>query len=502
MTKVTTVITEVWTFRSLLPTRAAAKPVAGAAVVLAFAATAAAGDLGPGALPRAAAQSATGSAAGSADALEGSSLTREGLDTSSQMSSQSSDSSSLSSVGSSRLPDFAVAPRGSAQLPDSLGSGDSESSRGAWLTSILGSTAAFSGANRESSAPGSSGSADSGGDSSANSAGDGSGSAPGSGGSAGSSDSFANSQLNSPEDRGTDPGVDYGPQPQLLETRHIEGNLYEIDVWSPANGTVITNLLLTPEHQNPRPTLILMSGADGGAGGANWHTATDYESFFADKNVNVVTPIGGGSSMYANWSNPNSPAGKNQWETYLAKELPALVNAEFNGTGRNAIAGLSMSGGPALHIAGNHPETFVAAGSFSGFPATSGIVGRLIVEGVLRGSEGSSVDAFGLSSNDAWQLNDPSYDPALLRGTKVFVGTAYGIPTANELLGDWTWGMGLEFASQVTSNYFTRVARAAGVDVERYHTTFGAHTYELFERELHVAWDKTLGPALQADQEN
>ncbi len=374
-----------------------------------------------------------------------------------------SDGSALSSIGSSRLGDPLVAPRGSAQLPDALGSGDG-SSDGQWLGS---SVPAFKGL-------------------SSNGA-----------GSSSSGDSFAMAQLSSEEDRGEPSPVDYGPEPRLLDTRPVEGNLVEIDVWSPANHSIVTNLLLrAPQTDTPASTLVLMSGADGGAGGANWHTETDYEEFFADKQVNVVTPIGGGASMYVNWENTNSPAGRNQWATYLGEELPRVVQEEFNGTGQDAIAGLSMSGGPALHIAAENPERFAAAASFSGFPASSGVLGRIVSQGILKGSEGSSVDAFGLSSSDAWQLNDPSYDPAALRTTDVFVGTAYGIPTAEELGGNWTWGLTLEAASQVTSNYFTRAAQARGVHVERFHTTFGAHSYALFERELHAAWDSTLAPAL------
>ena len=56
--------------------------------------------------------------------------------------------------------------------------------------------------------------------------------------------------------------------------------------------------------------------------------------------------------------------------------------------------------------------------------------------------------------------------------------------------------MGIEVVSQYTSNYFTRVAEEAGVEVDRHHEFYGAHTYSLFERQLYKAWDSTFAPAL------
>lgn len=260
-------------------------------------------------------------------------------------------------------------------------------------------------------------------------------------------------EMSSDEDRGAEETIDHGSEPFVMDQRHVEGNLWEVDIWSPANQTVVTNLLLRPEDPAPAPSLVLMSGADGGAG-------------------------------------------RQQWQTYLGEEIPRILDSEFNSTDRKAIAGLSMSGGPSLNIAGEYPATFQAAGSFSTFPASSGLLGRFMVNSVISGGEGSSTNAYGLSSSNAWQFNDPSYDPSQLRDTRVFVGTSLGVPSANELLGDWGGLVGIEVVSQYTSNYFTRVAEEAGVEVDRHHEFYGAHTYSLFERQLYKAWDSTFAPAL------
>ncbi len=66
------------------------------------------------------------------------------------------------------------------------------------------------------------------------------------------------------------------------------------------------------------------------------------------------------------------PGGVAEWETFLSTELPAYLADDFSvEPGGNAIVGLSMSGGPALTIALDHPEIFTVAQSLSGFYQTN-----------------------------------------------------------------------------------------------------------------------------------
>ena len=50
--------------------------------------------------------------------------------------------------------------------------------------------------------------------------------------------------------------------------------------------------------------------------------------------------------------------------------------------------------------------------------------------------------------------------------------------------------------SQYSSNYFYRKAQLAGLDVTRYQTVFGSHSYVNFEQELYAAWDQVFAEAL------
>ena len=90
------------------------------------------------------------------------------------------------------------------------------------------------------------------------------------------------------------------------------------------------------------PTLYLLNGAAGGEGGSSWFDQTDVRQFFADKNVNVVVPDGGAASYYTDWFRDDPALGRNKWNTFLAHELPPLIDDLLGADGVNAVAGISI----------------------------------------------------------------------------------------------------------------------------------------------------------------
>ncbi|MDY5784607.1 hypothetical protein [Corynebacterium sp.] len=92
------------------------------------------------------------------------------------------------------------------------------------------------------------------------------------------------------------------PPAEFVSLEHMVDDRYELTVYSPSMQREVKNDILLPggvDNTEPRPTFYLMLGADGAADGFSWHGNTDYEEFFADKHVNVVTPKGSVSSMQA-----------------------------------------------------------------------------------------------------------------------------------------------------------------------------------------------------------
>lgn len=295
------------------------------------------------------------------------------------------------------------------------------------------------------------------------------------------------------------PRLDEG---KLVSTRHIAGELYQVDVYSPSMDKVITNELLLPgglENTTLRPSFYLLLGADGGRDGS-WAERSNYEEFFAGKNVNVVAPVGSGGSMIADWQRDDPMLGRSKWATYMSRELPHVIDTEFHGSGRDAIAGVSMSGGAALNLAAKNPDRFVAAGSYSGCPSTLGYAGDFHVRASVAFRLGSPDNLWGPSGTQAWQDNSPAMHPELLRGTAVFVSAAHG--TAGELDGADAAGSSRvipvnpgEINAFACSSYFVSQARAAGVDVDFYEMAEGYHTWGQFEHQMRTSW-RTIGPAL------
>ncbi|MCG7291128.1 esterase family protein [Corynebacterium afermentans] len=319
-------------------------------------------------------------------------------------------------------------------------------------------------------------------------------------GSSGSGSSISNGSSNLDD---TFPAPDAKPA-TLKSVAHIENDVYEVVVYSPSMDREVKNEVILPggpDSDSPRPTFYLLMGADGAANGWSWRNSSDYQEFFQDKLVNVVTPIGSVSSMQADWYREDKATGRNKWLTYFTKELPPLIDEHFHGTGRDAIAGISMSGGPALNIASLKPERFAAAASYSGCPSTSGVLGDTYVRQALKLNGADPHKMWGMSSNPAWTAHSPVLHLDALEGTKLFVSAAQGVPgsiddtkSSSERIGP---PVAIESASYACSEYFVDRAQRAGLDVQWYPQVEGTHSWGLFEKSMRKSWS-VIGPAIDA----
>ena len=283
---------------------------------------------------------------------------------------------------------------------------------------------------------------------------------------------------------------------ELRTMRHIEGDLWELTVWSPSMQREVVNDVLLPSGTAPRPTFYLMMGADGAAGGYSWANSSDYQAFFAGKHVNVITPKGSVSSMQADWYREDPATGTNKWFTYMSRELPPLIDAHFHGNGHDAIAGISMSGGPALDIAANAPDRFVAAASYSGCPATTGVLGGIYTSSGVTMNKGNPVNMWGTSSNRAWWRHSPILNLERLRGIALWLGAAQGVPGAiDEQASSKRLGapMVIEATSYACSKYFAETAQQQGLDVTWHEIIEGTHTWGAFEHMLRASWPTIEG---------
>lgn len=277
-----------------------------------------------------------------------------------------------------------------------------------------------------------------------------------------------------------------------------------IDVYSPSMGRWIANDVITPVGGGPAPTFYLLTGIGGGTDGISWFNNTDIREFFDDKHVNVVMPVGGEYSMYTDWIAEDPVLGRNQWQTYLTRELPAAIDSRLGTTGVNAIGGVSMAGSSVLDLAVQSPGTFRAVGSYSGCAQTSGIIGQAMVRSMveLRGG-GNAANMWGPITAPLWRAHDPMLNAERLRGTALFVSSGNGIPGPIDdhnpalVIPQTIGGSVVEMVTNVCTRAFQVRLGSLGIPATFRYLPQGSHSWGLFETELRDSWP-VIGGAIGA----
>jgi len=296
-------------------------------------------------------------------------------------------------------------------------------------------------------------------------------------------------------------------QPQgahITNIEHVTDRWDKVSVYSPAMNKVIVNDVYKAPKSNA-PVFYLLPGIDGGdnldpgvsfaPGTKSWFGMTDIQGFFADKNVNVVSPLGGQFSWYTDWVNDPSK----QYQTYMTKELPPLINEQYNTNGRNAVGGLSSTGGTAVDYAVQVPGLYKAVASYSGLLTPSDNPQQVGL--TLIGGGASAANMWGPEGGPLWVAHDPSKNVEKLRGVAVYVaasatGNVGEVDRLPENFGpNFTGGM-IERVIFESTKVFADRAAAAGVPVDYVVRPEGSHTWGLFESEMQESWHTTVGTAL------
>ena len=226
---------------------------------------------------------------------------------------------------------------------------------------------------------------------------------------------------------------------------------------------------------------------------SGWTIETNIEQFFADKNAIVVLPVGGESSFYTDWNEPNN--GKNyQWETFLVEELAPILDKGFRSNGERAITGISMGGTAAVNIATHNPEMFDFVASFSGYLDTTSNGMPAAIGAALADAGGYNVNAmWGPADSERWKENDPKRNVGQLRGKQVYVSAGSGSDDYGQDGSVATGpanaaGVGLELISRMTSQTFVDAANGAGVNVISNFRPSGVHAWPYWQFEMTQAW--------------
>ncbi|MCX4097130.1 alpha/beta hydrolase [Nocardia sp. alder85J] len=276
----------------------------------------------------------------------------------------------------------------------------------------------------------------------------------------------------------------------------------DIQVWSAAmNSTITVKVLRAPDDSRPAPVLYLLNGANGGTDDSSWTEQTDIAGFFAAKRVTVVVPMGGRGSYFTDWQSDDPILGRQRWTTFLTRELPAVIDSTFHGTGAAAIAGISMAGTSVFQLALAAPGLYRAIGSYSGCAQTSTPEGEAFVAAVVTRWAGNTANMWGPFGNPAWAANDPYLHADRLRGTAIYVSSGTGLagpldtldgPGVNgnpgKLLAQLTSGGVLEAVTDQCAHALHDRLTELNVPATFAFRTLGTHSWGYWQQDLHDSW--------------
>ncbi|MEE2030774.1 alpha/beta hydrolase-fold protein [Rhodococcus chondri] len=276
---------------------------------------------------------------------------------------------------------------------------------------------------------------------------------------------------------------------------------------SPSMGTPIQVQLLLARDWNIAPdarfpAVFMLDGMRARDDENGWTYETDAESFFADKNVNVVLPVGGQSSFYSDWVDQNN--GQNyKWETFLTKELPAILERDWRTTDKRGVVGLSMGGTAAMFLPARNPGFFQFAGSLSGILTTTTLGMPEAIKYAMQDAGGFDSEAmWGTPGGEGWEAHDPYLLADKLKGVSLYVSSGsgstgpYDQPSGVPGVSTNYAGMGLEILSRLTSQAFATKLNKLGIPAQIVYRPSGTHAWPYWEFELHQLWPQlanTLG---------
>lgn len=296
-------------------------------------------------------------------------------------------------------------------------------------------------------------------------------------------------------------GAVSGDGSRIEGVQKVDDRNIRIDVYSAAMNHVYPVEVERPaDTSDPRPSLYLLNGAGGGQDGASWDEQSDARKFMADKNVNLITPIGGKFSYYTDWNRDDPVLGRNRWRTYLTEELPPLMNRALHTNGVNAIAGISTSATTVLDLPIAKPGLYRAAAAYSGCAQTSDPIGSRFVKVAVAWGGGNADNMWGPAGSPEWAANDPYLHADKLRGLGLYLSSGNGLPGRYDTLNGSHALPGVEgLADQVfiggliesATNYCTKnlVAELGRLGIPvTYHPAAGTHSWGYWQDELKRSW--------------
>lgn len=297
----------------------------------------------------------------------------------------------------------------------------------------------------------------------------------------------------------------FAVRPVVTRIEPITDRWLRVFVQSPAmNRAVQVQVLVPADRSRLRPTLYMLDGRGAPEDASSWTEHGRAVEFFADKNINVVLTTGGPANLYTDWQQQDPVLGTNKWETFLTRELPPLIDAQFEGNGRNAIEGVSMGAEAAMMLTVRNPGLFRAVAAHSGCYTVASNAGQAQARGIVKTYGGNPDNMFGPPDDPDWLAHDVMAHAAALRGSAVYLSSGSGIPGEHDtpdqadLADTLTIGGSLEAGAYACAlalaDRLTRLQIPATVNLR----PTGTHSWPYWADELARSWP-TIAHALDVN---
>jgi len=280
---------------------------------------------------------------------------------------------------------------------------------------------------------------------------------------------------------------------RIVSTTAFDGR-ERLRIWSPSMGREITVDVQHPAGDTKRPTLYMLDGAEAHDEESGWYAMTNLQQLGAGEKLNVVTPVGDPHSYYTDWRAVDPGVGKKyMYETFLTEELPPLIDEEFGGNGRHAIAGASMGGVAALTLATRRPALYRGVAGYSDCANISSPQNQLLTRWDVSRGGGNANNMWGPMGDPEWSAHDPYVNAEELRGKTIYMSSGNGLPGKyNNLLSDpideTFQGMIGEFGSWTCTGQMSNRLKQLGIPYTSNLRPSGTHKWGYWKDELAVSW--------------
>lgn len=288
------------------------------------------------------------------------------------------------------------------------------------------------------------------------------------------------------------------------------------DFWVDSSMGKIKSRIFRAADGNTDRVVYLLDGERAQNDYNGWELHTSIPAALTKFGINVVMPVGGESSFYADWNEPSSFNGVNpdaslfpsrdsgsavagwdetsgktytyKWETFLTHDLrDALRDRLGFSDSRNGVFGLSSGGSAALVMAAYHPDQFVYAGSLSGYLYMSAPGMREALRLALLAAGGYNIDSLAPAGSEQWRRLDPYgfADKLIANNTRLYIAAGSAVPAQQDLSSADAilQGMPLEGIALANTKAFQAKMEGLGYDNVTYDfPSIGIHNWGNWEQ--------------------